>query len=68
MKMAYLMPVHTSDLDLSGRDALALGARPPQLKVLMPVLLQRVQDGTLKNDPVELGEAVKRWLKRQGQA
>ena len=68
VKMAYLMPVHTSDLDLSGRDALALGARPPQLKVLMPVLLQRVQDGTLKNDPVELGEAVKRWLKRQGQA
>ncbi|WP_432641946.1 CCA tRNA nucleotidyltransferase [Acidaminococcus sp.] len=68
VKMAYLMPVHTSDLDFSGRDALALGARPAQLKELMPVLLRRVQDGTLKNAPAELGEAVKRWLKRQEQA
>ena len=65
VKMAYLMPVHTSDLDFSGRDALALGASPAQLRELMPVLLHRVQDRTLENDPGELAVAARRWLDRQ---
>ena len=65
VKMAYLMPVHTSDLDFSGREALALGASSRQLRDLMPVLLHRVQDRTLRNDPEELAEAARRWLKRQ---
>ncbi len=65
VKMAYLMPVHTSDLDFSGRDALEAGARPEQLKALMPNLLGRVQDGKLRNDPEELEQAAKKWLKRQ---
>ena len=65
VKMAYLMPVHTSDLDFSGRDALALGASPAQLRELMPVLLHRVQDRTLENDPEELAAAAQRWLDRQ---
>ena len=67
VKMAYLMPVHTSDLDFSGRDALALGIQPRQLRALMPVLLQRVQDGTLENDPDQLAQAARRWQKRQEQ-
>jgi len=65
VKMAYLMPVHTSDLDFSGRDALKAGAAPDQLKELMPNLLRRVQDGKLRNDPEELAGAAKKWLRRQ---
>ena len=65
VKMAYLMPVHTSDLDFSGRDALKAGAAPDQLKALMPNLLRRVQDGKLRNDPEELAAAAKKWLHRQ---
>lgn len=65
VKMAYLMPVHTSDLDFSGKDALALGARPDQLKELMPVLLRRVQDRMLENDPEQLAQAAQKWLERQ---
>lgn len=65
VKMAYLMPVHTSDLDFSGRDALKAGAAPDQLKDLMPNLLRRVQDGKLHNAPDELAAAAKKWLRRQ---
>lgn len=63
--MAYLMPVHTSDLNFSGRDALEMGAEKHQLGRLLPVLLARVQDGTLKNSPEALKEAAARWIKRQ---
>lgn len=68
VKMAYLMPVHTSDLDFSGRDALVLGATPKQLKQLMPTLLQRVQDRTLENTRDALSKAAERWIHRQEQA
>ena len=65
VSMAYLMPVHTSDLNFTGWDALKAGAQPKQLRELMPVLLQRVQDLKLENEPEALEQAAKNWVIRQ---
>ncbi len=65
MMMACLMPVHTSDLQITGRDALQLGAEKEQLGPLLSVLLLRVQSGELKNTEEVLKKAATRWIKRQ---
>lgn len=63
--MTYLMPVHTSDLKLSGKDLIQLGVEPNMLGTLLPKLLQRVQDGVLENTEEALSAAAKSWLQRQ---
>jgi tRNA nucleotidyltransferase/poly(A) polymerase len=65
VRMAYTMPVHTSDLNLNGSELMEIGATRRQLRTLMPYLLTRVQDGTVENSPESLLMASKGWLRRQ---
>ncbi len=63
--MAYLVPIHTTDLNISGKDLLPEGFTKEELETVMPVLLRRVQDGELKNDYEVLERAAKIWKVRQ---
>lgn len=63
--MAYHMPVHTSDLKLSGEDLFQEGLRPEQLGKVLPLLLQRVQDGAIRNTYEALLQAAVAWRERQ---
>jgi tRNA nucleotidyltransferase/poly(A) polymerase len=65
IRMAYLMPVHTSDLNINGRQLLEMGVPQDQLSRLLPLFLQRIQDRTLENDPEELRQTVRHILERQ---
>ncbi len=63
--MAYLVPIHTTDLNVTGKDLLPQGFTKKELEEVMPVLLRRVQDGELKNDYDVLEKAAKTWKTRQ---
>jgi len=63
--MAYRVPIHTMDLNISGKDLLPLGFAKEDLEAVMPVLLRRVQDGELKNDYAVLEKAAQTWKVRQ---
>lgn len=65
VKMAYLMPVHTTDLNISGNDLSNLITDKKQLAEILPILLRRVQDGNLKNEPMELRLAAEGWVARK---
>ena len=65
VKMAYLMPVHTSDLNITGKDLADVISTKEGLGEIMPILLRRVQDGNIKNDTMELKMAAKGWQERQ---
>lgn len=58
-------PIHTADLNISGRELLALTA-PENLRQVFANLLKRVQDGNLANDREALNAAAKKFLKKQG--
>ena len=63
--MAYQMPVHTSDLAVSGRDLMAMGIPRERISALLPLFLHRVQDRSMENRPDGLLAAARRWLARQ---
>ncbi|MGL5206302.1 MAG: CCA tRNA nucleotidyltransferase [Acidaminococcaceae bacterium] len=65
LRLAVQMPVHTSDLLLSGKQVAAMIGGKNDLPQLMRILLKRVQDGTLKNSEDELTAAVRRWQQRR---
>jgi tRNA nucleotidyltransferase/poly(A) polymerase len=65
VKMAYKMPVHTTDLNINGDDLSTVVTDKKQLASILPVLLRRVQDGNLKNEPMELRLAAEGWVERQ---
>ncbi len=63
--MAYEMPVHTSDLNVSGKDIAEYLTKKVDLGTLMQILLRRVQDGNLKNTEAALMEAAVNWQARK---
>ena len=65
VKMAYKMPVHTTDLNINGNDLSTIITDKKQLACILPILLRRVQDGNLKNEPMELRLAAEGWAVRQ---
>jgi hypothetical protein len=65
VKMAYKMPVHTTDLNINGDDLSTVVTDKKQLASILPILLRRVQDGNLKNEPMELRLAAEGWVERQ---
>lgn len=64
LQAVRLMPVHTSDLAVSGRQVEEILHNKEVLPSLMRVLLKRVQDGSLKNTEEDLTAAVKKWRER----
>ena len=63
--MAYQMPVHTSDLNIKGEDLADFITNKQSLAEIMPILLRRVQDGSLTNEPAALKMAARGWQQRQ---
>ena len=64
LRLAADMPVHTSDLLLSGKQIAEILGDKENLPQLMQILLKRVQDGTVQNSEETLTEAVKKWQQR----
>jgi hypothetical protein len=62
--MAYEMPVHTTDLNISGKELREIIPRQADLAEIMQLLLLRVQDGELANEENVLRNAVKAWHER----
>ena len=65
LHMSAAMPVHTSDLLISGSQMAEILGSKQQLPVLMRALLKRVQDGTLPNTEADLTSAVIKWKQRK---
>ena len=65
LRLAADMPVHTSDLLLSGKQIAKMLGSKESLPQLMQILLKRVQDGTMENSEKALTEAVKKWQQRR---
>ncbi|MGE4588098.1 MAG: CCA tRNA nucleotidyltransferase [Acidaminococcaceae bacterium] len=65
LRLSADMPVHTSDLLLSGKQIAAILGGKQYLPQLMKILLKRVQDGTLQNSEESLTVAVKKWHQRR---
>ena len=65
MRLAADMPVHTSDLLLSGKQIAKMLGSKEKLPQIMQILLKRVQDGTMENSEKALTEAVKKWQQRR---
>lgn len=63
--IARQMPVHTSDLDISGVEIGAILLNKGLIGRVISVLLERVQAGNLSNTKEELAKAVRRWRWRQ---
>ncbi|MDD3396504.1 MAG: CCA tRNA nucleotidyltransferase [Acidaminococcaceae bacterium] len=63
--MAYEMPIHTSDLNVSGADVAKIIADKASLGDYMQIMLQRVQDGTLENKEGALLTAANAWEERR---
>lgn len=61
---AYEMPVHTNDLNVSGKDIRNIVPEQKELGLIMQILLQRVQDGSLKNCEGALLSAAGSWHDR----
>ena len=55
------MPVHTSDLLLSGKQIAEILGDKESLPQLIQILLKRVQDGSVENSEEALTKAVKKW-------
>jgi len=62
--MAYAMPVHTTDLNVSGKELREIITRQEDLAEIMQLLLLRVQDGELPNEEAALKSAVLSWHER----
>lgn len=60
------MPVHTGDLDLSGRKLMELIPRE-QIRSMLAYLLERVQTGSLENNAAALMEAARKNISRKKQ-
>lgn len=60
------VPFYTEDLAISGGEVSALVGRGPQVKTLLNILLERVQNGDLANKPVVLREAARKKALRMG--
>ncbi len=58
-----VMPVHTSDLAITGA-AVRPFVGPAQVRHVLARLLARVQDGTLANEPAVLRAAAQAWAQR----
>ena len=65
LRLAADMPVHTSDLLLSGKQIAKMLGSKEKLPQIMQILLKRVQDGTMENSEKALTEAVKKWQQRR---
>ena len=65
LRLAADMPVHTSDLLLSGKQIAKMLGSKEKLPQIMQILLKRVQDGTMENSEKALTEAVKTWQQRR---
>ena len=64
LQLVSRMPVHTSDLNISGREVLAILPDKSHIGHFMKVCLRRVQDGNLLNDREQLREAAQHWVLR----
>jgi len=62
--MAYEMPVHTTDLNISGKELGEIIPMQGDLAEIMQLLLLRVQDGELANESSILRKAVQAWHER----
>ena len=62
--MAYEMPVHTTDLNISGKELGEIVPKQTDLAEIMQLLLLRVQDGELTNEQSILRKAVQAWHER----
>lgn len=60
------VPFYTEDLAISGGEVSALVGRGPQVKKLLTVLLERVQNGDLANKRAVLREAARKKALRMG--
>ena len=58
-----LMPVGTSDLNVSGKELMEIMPRE-QIRYVLPYLLERVQAGNLLNEKEALLQAAKKHLQR----
>lgn len=64
IKMAATeMPVHTGDLNISGKDIEKIAA-PKEIGQILKHLLLQVRSGNVKNTHDELMESAVRWVKR----
>lgn len=64
IRLAGSMPVHTSDLDISGRAVLPFLTDKKQIGLFMKVALRRTQDGNLTNERDALKAAAIHWNER----
>ena len=65
LRLAADMPVHTSDLLLSGKQIAEILGDKESLPQLIQILLKRVQDGSVENSEEALTKAVKKWQQRR---
>ena len=65
LRLAAAMPVHTSDLLLSGKQIAEILGDKESLPQLIQILLKRVQDGSVENSEEALTKAVKKWQQRR---
>lgn len=64
INMVYEMPVHTTDLNISGKELTNIVSNEEVLARLVPLLLHRVQDGELANNKNVLRLAARKWFRR----
>ena len=60
------VPFYAEDLAISGGEVASLVGRGPQVKQMLSILLERVQNGDLSNDQLALREAVRKKALRLG--
>lgn len=65
VEMAKLMPVHTKELNVNGKDVLNILEDKDDMKTIMHLLLERVQNENLLNEENVLIDAVYKWQDRK---
>lgn len=65
VELAKTMPVHTKELDIDGNDVISILENKDDIKTIMHLLLERVQNESLLNENNVLIDAVYKWQDRK---
>lgn len=65
VEIAKIMPVHTKELDIDGNEVIDILENKDDMKTIMQLLLERVQNESLLNENNVLIDAVYKWQERK---